>query len=231
MAAAVVAAALGAGAASARDDGPGSQPVGVRAVDSVDPNTVHATVPSISFLPSIALGTPQHGRLENGVELPATGPDWVTFDPILGKRPNREWRRWGTDTLIRTFIRVGGEFRAAHPGAQRLVVGDLSRTYGGDFGRRFGGIGHASHQNGLDIDIYYPRRDRALRPPRHVSQIDMVLAQDLVDRFRRAGAQFIFVGPSTGLRGPRSVVQPLINHDDHMHVRIHNPLGDAYEGG
>jgi hypothetical protein len=30
----------------------------------------------------------------------------------------------------------------------------------------------------------------------------------------------MFVGPNTGLRGPPGVVQALINHDNHVHVRI-----------
>jgi hypothetical protein len=30
----------------------------------------------------------------------------------------------------------------------------------------------------------------------------------------------IYVGPNTGLRGPPGVVQPLVNHDNHLHVRI-----------
>jgi hypothetical protein len=47
-----------------------------------------------------------------------------------------------------------------------------------------------------------------------------VLAQALVDLFVKAGAQFVFVGPHVGLRGPKRVVQSLALHDDHMHVRI-----------
>ena len=39
-------------------------------------------------------------------------------------------------------------------------------------------------------------------------------------RFVRAGAQYVFVGPRTGLRGPPKVVMTLGNHDDHLHVRI-----------
>ena len=50
-------------------------------------------------------------------------------------------------------------FRAANPGAPRVGVADLSRPKGGVFDRRYGGDGHASHQNGLDIDILYPRKD------------------------------------------------------------------------
>ncbi len=83
-----------------------------------------------------------------------------------------------------------------------LVVGDLSRTHGGEFGPRFGVLGHQSHQNGLDIDVYYARTDRALRPPARVSQIDHHLAADLLRRILAIGPRYIFVGPDTGLRGP-----------------------------
>ena len=62
---------------------------------------------------------------------------------------------------------------------------------------------HVTHQNGLDADVYYPRRDRAERPPLSVSEIDRRLAQDLVDRFVAAGAELVYVGPNTGFTGPR----------------------------
>ena len=55
-------------------------------------------------------------------------------------------------------------------------------------------------------------------------QIDRPLAQDLVDRFVAAGAQYVFVGWRTGLKGPRRIVQRLSYHDDHMHVRHPPPL-------
>ena len=101
-----------------------------------------------------------------------------------------------------------------------MAIGDLSRPRGGDFGPRFGYIGHASHQNGLDADIYYPRADGRERAPRYASQIDRQLSQELVDRFLAEGAQAIFVGPSTGLVGPPGRVQVLANHDNHLHVRL-----------
>ena len=75
-------------------------------------------------------------------------------------------------------------------------------------------------QNGLDADVYYPRRDRVERPPTTVSQIGRRLAQDLLDRFLAAGAQTVFVGYSTGLRGPSGAVVPYPNHENHMHVRF-----------
>jgi murein endopeptidase len=169
---------------------------------------------------SYALGEPWHGRLSNGVQLPREGIDHFTWDPVLKRAPNRGWRLWGTERLVGTVLSVLAGYHDAHPEAARVGVGDLSRPRGGDFGARFGGLGHASHQNGLDVDVYYPRRDGEELAPHRVRQIDRGLAQDLVDRFVRAGATKIFVGPRSGLRGPRRIVRPLVHHDDHLHVRL-----------
>lgn len=174
----------------------------------------------VSWHHSTALGTQTAGRLEQGVRVPAEGRTYFTWDPVLRRSPNRPWRRWGTDRLVRVVLRVASRYHAAHPRATRLGIGDLSRPHGGDFGPRFGYIGHASHQNGLDVDIYYPRRDGRERAPRYASEIDRRLSQELVDRFLAAGAQVIFVGPNTGLGGPPGRVQPLVHHDNHLHVRL-----------
>jgi murein endopeptidase len=174
---------------------------------------------------SVALGKPWHGRLEHGVQLPPAGPDFVTWDPVLKRSPNREWRRWGIEELIVVLEQVTREFRAAHPDVPPVLIADLSRPQGGPFGRRYGGLGHASHQNGRDADVMYPRRDRLARAPTHPSQVDRELAQELVDRFRHAGAVKLFVGPHLHLRGPRKVVVALAHHDDHVHVRIPAPPG------
>ena len=169
---------------------------------------------------SVAVGKPWDGRLEHGLQLPEEGPDFVTWDEVLRRSPNRGARRWGTEELLAVLQSVTREFRAAHPGVPRLLISDLSRPEGGPFGRRYGGLGHDSHQNGLDADVMYPRRDGLLRAPIRPSQVDRALAQDLVDRFVRAGAQVIFVGPSTGLHGPAGIVQVLVHHDDHLHIRL-----------
>ncbi|MEX1141387.1 MAG: penicillin-insensitive murein endopeptidase [Thermoleophilaceae bacterium] len=176
--------------------------------------------PPVRWRSSRALGEPFAGRLLHGVRLPYAGRDFVTWDPIHRTTPNRHWRRWGTRRLLRVILRVAREHRAANPDAPRLTIGDLSRPRGGDFGPRFGGLGHASHQNGLDVDIYYPRLDRREIAPRRVDRIDLALAQDLVTRFVRAGARYVFVGPATPLTGPPRRVQTLVHHDDHMHVRL-----------
>jgi murein endopeptidase len=169
---------------------------------------------------STALGTYSAGSLAGGVRLPSEGRAFLTWDPVLRRSPNRSWRRYGTDRLVRTVLTVAREFHAAHPRAPRLLVGDLSRPHGGDFGPQFGYIGHASHQNGLDVDIYYPRADRREVAPHDARDIDRVQSQELVNRFMAAGAALIFVGPNTGLSGPSGPVEPLAHHDNHLHVRL-----------
>ena len=176
--------------------------------------------PAIAWRVSTPEGLWWHGRLRDGVQLPAEGPDWFTWDPVLKRRPDRGWRRWGTDRLVRTLVDVIAEYRLADPLAPRVGIGDLSRRHGGEFGMRFGGLGHMSHQNGLDADVYYPRADGLERRAYLPSQVDRALAQELLDRFVAAGAKRVYVGPSLHLKGPRRVVEPLVHHDDHMHVRL-----------
>jgi murein endopeptidase len=179
--------------------------------------------PPIGWRVSRAVGLPWHGRLVRGVQLPAEGPDWFTWDPVYNRAGDRGWRRWGTDVLVRTVIGVLRRYRTADPEAPRVGIMDLSRPHGGWFGRAYGGLGHSSHQNGLDADVMYPRRDERERRPFRVAQVDRERAQDLVDAFVAAGAQRIYVGPHLGLHGPKSVVIPLVYHDDHLHVRIPPP--------
>jgi murein endopeptidase len=96
-------------------------------------------------------------------------------------------------------------------------VGDISFRDGGPMDQ------HVSHQNGLDVDVYYPRLDRHLSAPLSSGQVDRRLSQDLLDRFLAAGAKVVFVGYSTGLRGPGGVVVPYPSHENHMHVRFSTP--------
>jgi murein endopeptidase len=196
-------------------------------VSPPDPEALAPETPQPEAPRSIAGGVPWHGRLEHGVQLPEAGTDFITWDPILRVSPNRDWRRWGTDALVVLLDRVTREFREAHPDVPPILIADLSRPQGGPFGKRYGGLGHGSHQNGLDADVMYPRRDRAPLAARRAAEVDRALAQDLVDRFRRAGAVRLFVGPHLHLRGPRSIVVPLVHHDDHVHVRIANPARRA----
>lgn len=175
----------------------------------------------VEYRDSVAVGLPEAGSLVRGVRMPQEGRAFFTWDPILRQKPNRTWRRWGTDDLVRTTLRVLRDFATDHPKAPRVGVGDLSLKEGGDFGPEVsGGIGHGSHQNGLDVDVYYPLDSGTERAPLTIDEVDVELAQDLVDRFVEAGAVKVFVGPNLPLTGPPGVVVPLVNHDNHLHARF-----------
>jgi penicillin-insensitive murein endopeptidase len=167
-----------------------------------------------------SIGLPYEGSLIDGTQLPVEGPNWVTWNPVTDSVPDAPNRLYGNDRTIRAIISVSAAYRAANPGAPRVVIGDISLRGGGPMTDE-----HISHQNGLDVDVYFPRLDGTPRAPLAPDEIDHRLAQDLLDRFVAAGAQMIFVGDSTGLQGPVGVVIPYSGHDYHMHVRFPPPGG------
>ena len=181
------------------------------------------TSPAISWRSSTVVGTHEHGHLVNGVQVPADGTEYTTWDPGRETTLSDGWRRFGTDRLISTTLCVIDQFRAAHPHAARVLIGDISLPKGGPFGNEYGGLGHISHQIGLDVDIYYPRLDHVETAPLRVPDIDHEFAQELVDRFIAAGAITIYIGQRTGLHGPARIVRIAKNHDDHLHVRYAKP--------
>jgi len=171
--------------------------------------------------PSRAVGRPDDGRLVNGVMLPDEGRDFVSWDPILHRLPNRRWRRFATPRMLEVIRRALRDYRRTNPGAPQVLIGDLSLPQGGPFGREYGGLGHASHQNGLDVDIPYPRRDGQLDEPRKVGEVHRHRAQELVDAFvAQPEVRFAFVGFDVGVEGPPRVVQQIPLHNDHVHIRI-----------
>jgi hypothetical protein len=176
-----------------------------------------ADPPPVAWRTASSDGLPYAGHLHNGTQLPIEGPDWVTWNPNTDSRPNLPGRLYGHERTIRTIIEVLAAYRRAHPNAPLVVVGDISFRHGGVMDQ------HVSHENGLDVDIYYPRRDGWLQAPTATAQIDRRLSQHLLDGFVAAGASMIFVGYATDLRGPREVVVPYPNHENHMHVRFPNP--------
>ena len=175
-------------AAALPGDDPGAMPVPASPVTMtvprepvLVPGTVRVTGEDggaiIRWRESEPGGSPNGGRLVNGVRLPASGTGYYTY------------------------------------GAGALGIGDLARPGGGSID------GHASHQNGLDVDIRLPRRDRA-RGPANPSNYDRALTQAVVDRLVQRGASLVLIGPSLNLRGPSGVVVRWPNHDDHLHVRF-----------
>jgi Penicillin-insensitive murein endopeptidase len=181
------------------------------------PDASTAAPPRIAWRTASAHGLPYSGHLHDATQLPLEGPDWVTWNPSTDSRPNLPGRLYGHERTIRTVIEVLAAYRKTHPEAPLVVVGDISFRTGGVMDQ------HVSHQNGLDVDVYYPRRDGWLQAPRYTAQIDRRLSQALLDGFVAAGASKIFVGYSTDLRGPHDVVVPYPNHENHMHVRFRNP--------
>jgi hypothetical protein len=164
-----------------------------------------------------SVGLQYSGRLVDGTQLPVEGPNWVTWNPATDSSPNLPSRLYGHERTIHAVLSVLAGYHSAHQDAPRVVVGDISFRDGGRMDQ------HVSHQNGLDVDVYYPRLDRRETAPTSPSQIDRDLAQDLLDRFLAAGAKVVFVGYSSGFRGPSGVVVPYPNHENHMHVRFPVP--------
>jgi murein endopeptidase len=94
-----------------------------------------------------------------GVPFPADADYAFTWNLPGAFAPNPQFRRYGTEKLVLTVECVLETYRARHPDMARIGVADISLTRGGPFGRRYGGLGHASHQNGRDADVLYPRFD------------------------------------------------------------------------
>jgi len=161
-----------------------------------------------------SVGLQYSGSLVDGTQLPVEGPDWVTWNPNTDSTPNLPWRLYGNEHTIRRILAVVTAFRAAHPDAPKVVVGDISLRHGGRMDQ------HVSHQNGLDVDVYYPRTDGREVAPTTIDQVDIPLSRDLLGRFLAANPEYVFVGPHLPLNGPAGVVEPLTGHDNHMHVRI-----------
>lgn len=180
------------------------------------------TTPAVRWRDSVSHGTPNAGWLEDGVQLPVEGAGFYTYNPATQRYPEAPDRRWGNDELVRELIDLGRWWQRRHPSGPRLGIGDLSRPGGGPFLGPV--VGHASHQNGLDVDIRLVRTDEA-EAAADPSTYDRELTQQLVDRLVERGAVLVLVGPSLDLHGPPGVVVTWPNHDDHLHVRFSPATG------
>lgn len=68
-------------------------------------------------------------------------------------------RGWATFDLLEVVTRAAAALRQAYPDGERLQLGDASQHGGGLMSR------HASHQNGLDIDLAFLNRARLEQDP------------------------------------------------------------------
>ena len=109
------------------------------------------------------------GCLAGGAALPINGPTWQVM------RLSRN-RNWGHPDLVRFLEKLSD--KAPKAGWRGLLVGDMSQPRGGPMI-----TGHASHQVGLDADIWLtPMPDRELtRAEREEMSATMVVAEDRKD--------------------------------------------------
>lgn len=192
-------------------------------------------------LPPAAIGFYAKGCMAGGQPLPVTGDAWQVM------RLSRN-RNWGLPVLVDFLERLARRVRAdgIFPG---LLIGDMAQPRGGPMIN-----GHASHQVGLDADIWLrPMPERVLSTPeREETMSTNVVRPDGLDVDRQKWTrqhmaliretaeqpevQRIFVNPAikkaicrdaTGDRAWLSKVRPMYGHDYHFHVRITCPPGDA----
>jgi penicillin-insensitive murein endopeptidase len=173
------------------------------------------------------------GCLAGGVALPINGPTWQVM------RLSRN-RNWGHPKLIAFLERLSGN--AKKIGWNGLLVGDMSQPRGGPML-----TGHASHQIGLDSDIWFtpmPNHIQTREEREFTSAVQMV-AEDRRDvdpktwthvrtELLRTAAQDpeverIFVNAAIKKavcreagadRGWVSKLRPWWGHDYHFHVRL-----------
>ena len=183
-----------------------------------------------------AIGSYARGCMAGGRALQIDGPSWQVM------RLSRN-RNWGHPELIDYLEDLAADVPAV--GWRGLMVGDLAQPRGGPML-----TGHASHQIGLDADIWLremPERRLSRQEREEISAISMLDSSGFkVDAtkwsdtharvIRRAASDpriaRIFVHPAikralcsfeTGDRGWLRVVRPWYGHHYHFHVRLSCP--------
>lgn len=183
-----------------------------------------------------SLGSPAAGCIAGAVALPLAGEGYQVLRP----ERNRFWAHPRTIGFIRDLGRA-----AAAEGFGSLLVGDMSQPRGGPMS-----FGHGSHQNGLDVDIWFrlakhPLSAAELSRPEPVS---MVAGTGINPRTWGAGhlrllemaarspeVERIFVNPpikaeacrkASGDRSWLAKLRPWWGHDEHFHVRLSCTPGD-----
>ena len=195
-----------------------------------DPRWSRVTAPAQG--PALSIGQPGAGCVQGAVALPHHGTGWLVV------RPERH-REFGHPSLITYLRKLAALARKDKLGL--LAVGDLGQARGGPTPS-----GHRSHQNGLDVDLWYEAPDRSFSPgkaPPAPSVVDLRTSKMLpawngrVARLIEAAASSpavdrIFVHPAVkralcedkARRGPwLGRVRPWWGHQDHFHVRLQCP--------
>ena len=201
--------------------------------------TLFGAVTTPASLAARSIGFYAKGCLAGGVQLSDAGPEWQTM------RPSRN-RAWGHPKLIKLLKRLAADAKEKD-GWPGLLVGDIAQPRGGPMLS-----GHASHQVGLDADIWLtPMPDRVLTvKEREDIQATMMVAPSRLDvdpavftdkqvaLIKRASSypevERIFVNPAIKKALCKAAgndkkwlakVRPMGGHDYHFHIRISCPNG------
>jgi len=185
------------------------------------------------------IGSYARGCAAGLVELPQTGPTWQAM------RLSRN-RNFGQPEMIRFLVDLS-ETAAAIGWGKGLYIGDISQPRGGPMTS-----GHASHQIGLDADIWWlaPKRlDLSAKERENISSIPMRSADQRsvtanwgprarallkaaasdprVDRIFVAAAIKIEICKTAKPADKKWLqkVRPVAGHDTHFHVRLKCPKG------
>jgi len=193
--------------------------------------------------PTLSIGSYAKGCLAGAQALPLDGPHWQVM------RLSRN-RNWGTPRLI-NYIEKFSNDAATLDDWPGLLIGDMAQPRGGPMLN-----GHASHQIGLDADIWFvPMPPRKLTPNERetVPMVSLLMTGRLsVDPAKwsdqhmallKRAASYpevarIFVSPAIKkqlcdtAKGPNdwrwlTKLRPWWGHDDHFHVRLECPPGMA----
>lgn len=190
--------------------------------------------------PAQAYGSYARGCADGLVELPETGPTWQAM------RLSRN-RNWGHPEMIAYLQDLSRA--AVGIGWNGLYVGDISQPRGGPMTS-----GHASHQMGLDADIWMlpPERlnlSRAEREsissvsvrtedqrgltshwtPQHAALLRAAASDPRVDRvFVAAAVKIELCRTATPEDTPwLQRIRPIAGHNYHIHVRLRCPAGSS----
>jgi penicillin-insensitive murein endopeptidase len=185
-----------------------------------------AKVNSATPGPAESIGTPTAGCLKGGVSLPRKGKGFKLA------RPERR-RNFGHPELVDLLRRVAQDgSRSKYP---PLLIGDLAQARGGPTLSA-----HASHQSGLDADLYFSRSSRALvNPPSMVDdkklevsrsfgklQIETLKQFAESEKVDRLLVHFT-IKRALCKKFPNEKwirkVRPWFGHSRHFHIRIHCP--------
>ncbi len=194
-----------------------------------------------SLLQSRSIGSYSRGCLAGAVALPVNGPAWQA----MRLSRNRNWGHPKLIDMVEDFA-VASQKLDGWPG---LLVGDISQPRGGPML-----TGHASHQLGLDADIWLtPMPDRKLTNDEreNIAATSMLDGSDLavdqkvfterqVKLIKRAASypevERVLVHPAIKKalcqaagtdRAWLGKVRPIQGHYYHMHIRIGCPRGSA----